>query len=75
MTHEEIELIAKWTHELWGVYLKFSQTVMNQWDFDRLLDELRRIYEESDQNDLILDMGLAFANDIERRQLNGTKPS
>lgn len=73
MTTEEIELIAKWTHELWRVYLKFSQTVMNQWDFDALMDEIRKIWEESGQNDLVFDLGMGFANDIERRWSNGTE--
>lgn len=68
MTNEEIKLIAKWTAQLWKLYQNFTQTVMNQWDFDRLVEELRRIYEESGCNPLILDMAVAFADDIERRQ-------
>lgn len=68
MTNEEIKLIAKWTAELWKLYQQYTQTVMQQWDFDRLLDELRRIWEESGCDPLILDMSIAFAKDIERRQ-------
>ena len=72
MSQEEIKLIAKWTAQLWKLYQNFTQTVMNQWDFDRLVEELKRIYEESGCEPLILDMGAAFAADIERRQ-NGNK--
>lgn len=68
MTNEEIKLIAKWTAELWKLYQQFTQTVMQQWDFDRLLDELRRIWEESEHDPLILDMSIVFMKDIERRQ-------
>lgn len=72
MTTEEIRNLAKWTAQLWKTYLTFTQTVMNQWDFDRLVEELKSIYEESGCEPLILDMGAAFAADIERRQ-NGNK--
>ena len=68
MTTEEIKLIAQWTAQLWKLYQQAVQTVMNQWDFDNLVDELRKIYEASGCDPLILDMGIAFAEDIERRQ-------
>lgn len=73
MTTEDIRLIAKWTAALWKLYQNFMQTKMNQWDFDRLVDELRKIYEDSGCDPLILDMGIAFADDIERRRLVSEK--
>lgn len=68
MTNEEIKLLAKWTAQLWKTYLTFTQTVMNEWDFDRLVDEMKAIYEASGCDPLILDMATAFQADIERRQ-------
>ena len=68
MTSEEIKLIAKWTAQLWTLYQQFTQTRMNQWDFDRLVDEVRKIYEASGCEPVIFDVGMAFMNDIERRQ-------
>ncbi len=73
MTQEEIKLIASWTAQLWKLYQQFTQTYMNQWDFDRLVDEVRKIYEASGCDPLILDIGMGFMNDIERRQLSGHK--
>lgn len=73
MTKEEINIIARWMSEVWKCYCKYMQVEMNQWDFDRLRDELDRIWEESGQNELILNMGVAISNDIERRQLNASK--
>ena len=64
---EEIKLLAKWTAALWGVYKKYFGLDMKQEHFDRLVDELRRIYKDSGENQLIMDMSMAFANDLERR--------
>ena len=69
MTSEEIKNLAKWTAELWKLYQKCMMTDMQQWDFDALIEELQRIWEESGRDPLILDMGAAFADDIERRKL------
>lgn len=71
MTDEEIKDLAKWTAELWNLYKKYLRVDMQQWDFDRLLDELRRIWEESGHEPLIMDMGLAFADDLDRRCKGG----
>lgn len=73
MTTEEIRNLAKWTAQLWKLYQECTQTVMNQWDFDRLVDEVRKIYEASGCEPVIFDVGMAFMNDIERRQLNASK--
>lgn len=69
MTDEEIKLLAKWTAQLWELYKKYLKVDMQQWDFDALIEELQRIWEESGREPLILDMGAAFADDIERRKL------
>lgn len=67
MTKEELNLIACWMSEVWQTYCKYMQVEMNEWDWDRLRDELQRIWEESGRNQLILDVSLAYADDIERR--------
>ena len=71
MTAEEIRLLAKYMAEVWKTYCKYLQIDMQQWDWDRLRDELDRIWEESGRNPLILDSEMAYAADIERRQKNG----
>ena len=68
MTKEELNLIARWMSEVWQCYCKYMQVDMQQWDWDRLRDELDRIWEASGRNPLILDMAVDFADDIERRQ-------
>ena len=68
MTAEEIRLLARWMSKVWKCYVKYMQIDMNQWDWDRLRDELDRIWEESGRNPLILDSEMAYAADIERRQ-------
>ncbi len=69
MTEEEIKLLAKWTAQLWELYKKYLKVDMQQLDFDALIEELGRIWENSGREPLILDMGTAFADDIERRKL------
>lgn len=71
MTKEELNMLARWMSEVWKCYVKYMQIDMNQWDWDRLRDELDRIWEESGHNPLILDSEMAYAADIERRQNNG----
>lgn len=68
MTKEELNMLARWMSEVWKCYVKYMQIDMNQWDWDRLRDELDRIWEESGHNPLILDTEMAYAADIERRQ-------
>ena len=64
---KEIKLLAKWTAALWEVYKKYFGMEMKQEHFDALVDELRRIYEDSGENQLVMDMSTAFANDLDRR--------
>lgn len=68
MSKEELNMLARWMSEVWKCYVKYMQIDMNQWDWDRLRDELDRIWEESGHNPLILDTEMAYAADIERRQ-------
>lgn len=68
MTKEELNLIARWMSEVWQTYCKYMQVEMNEWDWDRLRDELERIWEESGRHPLIFDMEMAVQDDIERRQ-------
>ena len=67
MTKEELNLIARWMSEVWKTYCKFMQVEMNEWDWDRLSEELERIWVASGRNKLILDVCVAYADDIERR--------
>ena len=71
MTNDELKLLARWMSEVWKTYCKYMQTEMNQWDWDRLRDELDRIWEESGQSELIFDLEMACANDLERRHGSG----
>lgn len=68
MSKEELNMLARWMSEVWKCYVKYMQIDMNQWDWDRLRDELDRIWGESGHNPLILDTEMAYAADIERRQ-------
>lgn len=67
MTKEEINILAKWMYEVWQTYCKYMQVEMNEWDWDRLSEELERIWVASGRNKLILDVCVAYADDIERR--------
>lgn len=64
---EEIKLLAKWTAALWEVYKKYFGLAMKQEHFDALVDELRAVWVESGENDLIEEMAEVFANDLDRR--------
>ena len=45
MSKEELNMLARWMSEVWKCYVKYMQIDMNQWDWDRLRDELDRIWE------------------------------
>lgn len=64
---EEIKLLAKWTAALWEIYKKYFRMEMKREHFYTLVDELRAIWADSGENQLIMDMSIAFANDLERR--------
>lgn len=66
----EIKLLAKWTAALWQTYKKYLQMELDQEHFDVLMEELRAIWEDSGENQLIMDMCTAFANDLDRRNAN-----
>lgn len=73
MTKEEINILAKWMSEVWQTYCKYMQVEMNEWDWDRLRDELEAIWEKSGRHKLILDVCAAYADDIERRDIERSK--
>lgn len=64
---EEIKLLAKWTAALWQTYKKYVQIRLTAADFEAVVTELRSIWEDSGENQLIMDMAAAFANDLDRR--------
>lgn len=64
---KEIKLLAKWTAALWEVYKKYFGIEMKQEHFYALVDELRAVWADSGENQLIMDMSTAFANDLDRR--------
>lgn len=67
---EELKTLAKWTAKLWEIYSKWFGVKMTSADFDTLLEETKRIWEDSGEDQLILDMSAAFMNDLDRRQLD-----
>jgi hypothetical protein len=45
-------------------------TEITQEDVDTVITEFRRIWETSDRNELIMDMEVAFLDDIGRRAMS-----
>ena len=70
MTKSEIENLSKWMMQLWQTYMKYLKLEMAADDFDAVMEELRAIWEDSGENQLIMDMCTAFANDLDRRAQN-----
>ncbi len=70
MTKSEVENLSKWMMQLWQTYLKYLKLEMAAGDFDAVMEELRAIWEDSGENQLIMDMCTAFANDLDRRAQN-----
>lgn len=66
-SEKELKDLSRWTAELWKVYQRVVLTKISQEDIDYILAEVKRIWLESGQNELIEDMGIAFLNDIDRR--------
>lgn len=67
MTTMEIKNLAKWTAELWRQYQLTMTSKMENEDFDKLVEELNRIWEESGKDELIFGIAAAMVDDIERR--------
>lgn len=67
MTKAEVENLSKWMMQLWQTYMKYLKLEMAAGDFDAVVEELRAIWEDSGENQLIMDMSTAFANDLDRR--------
>ena len=65
--NEELKLLSKWTARLWAIYTRFVDIDLTDEAADELLEETKKVWEESDRNELIEDMIVAFTNDIERR--------
>ena len=70
MTKSEVENLSKWMMQLWQTYMKYLKLEMAAGDFDAVMEELRAIWEDSGENQLIMDMCPAFANDLDRRNAN-----
>lgn len=70
MTKSEVENLSKWMMQLWQTYMKYLKLEMAAGDFDAVMEELRAIWEGSGENQLIMDMCTAFANDLDRRAQN-----
>lgn len=70
MTKNEVENLSKWMMQLWQTYMKYLKLEMAAGDFDAVMEELRAIWEDSGENQLIMDMCTAFANDLDRRAQN-----
>lgn len=70
MTKNEVENLSKWMMQLWQTYMKYLKLEMAAGDFDAVVEELRAIWEDSGENQLIMDMCTAFANDLDRRAQN-----
>lgn len=70
MTKSEVENLSKWMMQLWQTYMKYLKLEMAAGDFDAVMEELRAIWEDSGENQLIMDMCTAFANDLDRRNAN-----
>jgi len=69
MTPEERNNLAKWMAALWKAYTKTVMTEITQEDVDAVITEFRRIWETSSRNELIMDMEVAFLDDIGRRAM------
>ena len=70
MTPGERNNLAKWMAALWKAYQKVVMTEITQEDVDGIISEFRRIWEASDRNELIMDMEVAFLDDIGRRAMS-----
>lgn len=70
MTPEERNNLAKWMAALWKAYQKVVMTEITQEDVDGIISEFRRIWEASNRNELIMDMEVAFLDDIGRRAMS-----
>lgn len=70
MMKSEVENLSKWMMQLWQTYMKYLKLEMAAGDFDAVMEELRAIWEDSGENQLIMDMCTAFVNDLDRRAEN-----
>lgn len=70
MTSEERNNLAKWMAALWKAYQKVVMAEITQADVDAVITEFRRIWEASNRNELIMDMEVAFLDDIGRRAMS-----
>ena len=70
MTPEERNNLAKWMAALWKAYQKVVMAEITQEDVDAVIMEFRRIWEASNRNELIMDMEVAFLDDIGRRAMS-----
>jgi len=70
MSRAEIKNLAQWMAALWRAYEKVIMTEITQEDVDAVITEFRRIWETSNRNELIMDMEVAFLDDIGRRAVN-----
>lgn len=66
---EDLKLLSKWTARLWQIYTHYFDIELTDADADELLEQTKQVWEESNENELITDMIVAFTNDIERRNM------
>ena len=64
---EEIKNLSQWTANLWRAYQRTLQTKLAQEDINQILEDVKQIWLESGENELIQDMSIAFLEDIDRR--------
>ena len=67
MSKDEIKKLAEYTGRLWVLYQKMIYKPITDENFEEYLEECRKVWEESKRDQLVLDMALNFAADLERR--------